>query len=53
MTLKDFKKGEICKLYNGDVVSIVDDSYGVSSYIVELIKKVTIVEFYIGKEIII
>ena len=39
MTLKDLKRGEICKLYNGDVVSIVDDSYGGSSYIVELIKK--------------
>ena len=39
MTLKDFKKGDVCKLYNGDVVSIVDDSYGISSYIVELIEK--------------
>lgn len=38
MTLKDLKRGEVCKLYNGDVVSIVNDSYG-SSYIVELIEK--------------
>lgn len=51
MTLKDFKKGDVCKLDNGDVVSIANDSFG-DSYIVELIKRMMRVEFHIGKEII-